>query len=158
VLDPAIAQVDSTTHFAPDEVHRFNRTLTLADGTVRTAPDTEYADLTLAMRRGPAGAFSPVVRIVLPRVERPRVVPLTVEQVAALADAMPGRFRSMVITQVGLGLRIGELLGLRVGDVDFLRRTVRVEWQFTSGSKERSEPKTPRSRRTIPARRWSSTR
>lgn len=78
-------------------------------------------------------------------------MPLTVEQVAALANAMPARYRSMVITQAGLGLRIGELLGLRVGDVDFLRRTVRVEWQFTSGSKERSEPKTPRSRRTIPA-------
>jgi hypothetical protein len=82
---------------------------------------------------------------------RPRVMPLTVEQVAALANAMPARYRSMVITQAGLGLRIGELLGLRVGDVDFLRRTVRVEWQFTSGSKVRSEPKTPWSRRTIPA-------
>lgn len=95
--------------------------------------------------------YSPVVRIALPRAERPRVVPLTVEQVAALANAMPDRYRSMVITQAGLGLRIGELLGLRVQDVDFLRRTVRIEWQFTSGSKERSEPKTPQSRRTIPA-------
>lgn len=95
--------------------------------------------------------FSPVVRIALPRVERPRVVPLTVVQVAALADAMPDRYRAMVITQAGLGLRIGELLGLRVEDVDFLRRTIRIEWQFTNGSKERSEPKTPRSRRTVPA-------
>lgn len=96
-------------------------------------------------------ASSPVVRIRLPRHERERVVPLSVEQVMALAEAMPTRYRAMVLTQAGLGLRIGELLGLRVPDVDFLRRTVRVEWQFTSGSKERSEPKTPRSRRTIPA-------
>jgi integrase len=96
-------------------------------------------------------ASSPVVRIRLPRHERERVVPLSVEQVSALAEAMPARYRAMVLTQAGLGLRIGELLGLRVEDVDFLRRTVRVEWQFTSGSKERSEPKTPRSRRTIPA-------
>lgn len=95
--------------------------------------------------------FSPVVRITLPRVERPRIVPLTVEQVVVLAGAVPDRYRAMVITQAGLGLRIGELLALRVEDVDFLRRTVRVEWQFTSGSKVRSEPKTPRSRRTIPA-------
>jgi integrase len=95
--------------------------------------------------------FSPVVRITLPRVERPRVVPLAVEQVVALADAMPDRYRAMIVTQAGLGLRIGELLALRVEDLDFLRRTVRVEWQFTSGSKVRSEPKTPRSRRTIPA-------
>jgi integrase len=50
----------------------------------------------------------------------------------------------MVLTQAGLGLRIGELLALRVQDVDFLRRTARIEWQFTQG------PKTPRSRRTVP--------
>ncbi|WP_448622154.1 tyrosine-type recombinase/integrase [Geodermatophilus sp. URMC 65] len=57
----------------------------------------------------------------------------------------------MVLAQAGLGLRIGELLALRVQDVDFLRRTVRIEWQFTQGSKgERSEPKTPRSKRRIP--------
>ncbi len=54
-------------------------------------------------------------------------------------------YRAMVLTQAGLGLRIGELLALRVQAVDFLRRSVRIEWQFTQGSKgERSGPKTPR--------------
>src|SRR3954452_20479395 len=96
-------------------------------------------------------ASSPVVRIQLPRYERERVVPLSVEQVAALARAMPERYRAMVLTQAGLGLRIGELLALRVQDVDFLRRTVRIQWHITQGAKgERSEPKTPRSRRAIP--------
>ncbi|MCV2489456.1 site-specific integrase [Geodermatophilus sp. YIM 151500] len=95
-------------------------------------------------------ASSPVVRVALPRHERARVVPLTVAQVQALADAMPARNRAMVLTQAGLGLRIGELLSLRLEDVDFLRRTVRVEWQIAPGSKMRSEPKTPRSRRTLP--------
>jgi integrase len=33
----------------------------------------------------------------------------------------------MIIIQAGLGLRIAELLALRLEDVDFLRRTVRVE-------------------------------
>jgi integrase len=56
----------------------------------------------------------------------------------------------MVLTQAGLGLRIGELLALRLEDVDFLRRHVRIEWQIAPGSKNRSEPKTPRSRRTLP--------
>ena len=47
------------------------------------------------------------------------------------------------------GSRVQQVDGVQ--DVDFLRRTVRIEWQFTQGSKgERSEPKTPRSRRTIP--------
>jgi integrase len=56
----------------------------------------------------------------------------------------------MVLTQAGLGLRIGELLALRVQDVDFLRRTARVETQLAPGAKVRSDPKTPRSKRTIP--------
>jgi integrase len=58
------------------------------------------------------------------------VVPLTVEQVRALADAMAARYRALVIAQAGLGLRIGELFALRVADVDFLRRTVRVQDQI----------------------------
>ncbi len=59
-------------------------------------------------------ASSPVVRVQLPRSERARVVPLTVDQVRALAEAMPARTRAMVLTQAGLGLRVGELLALRV--------------------------------------------
>jgi integrase len=79
-----------------------------------------------------------------------RIVPLTVDQVRALAAAMPPRCQAMVITQAGLGLRLGELLALRLEDVDFLRRTVRVEWQTTVDGKHRVLPKTPRSRRTLP--------
>ncbi|WP_328420205.1 hypothetical protein OG470_02145 [Micromonospora sp. NBC_00389] len=59
----------------------------------------------------------------------------------------------MVIVQAGLGLRLGELLALRVQDVDHLARTVRIEWQFAPQSKVRTEPKTRRSlRRPVPAR------
>jgi integrase len=94
-------------------------------------------------------ATSPIGRLSLPRTERERVIPLTVDEVRALADAMPHRFRAMVIAQAGLGLRVGELLALRLSDVDFLRRTVRIERQsFPDGSV--GEPKTPRSRRTVP--------
>jgi integrase len=95
-------------------------------------------------------ASSPVVRVSLPRHERPRVTPLSVTQVQALADAMPARYQAMVLTQAGLGLRIGELLALRVENVDFLRRTVRVEWQFPPKAKVLSQPKTPRSKRVLP--------
>lgn len=95
-------------------------------------------------------ASSPVVRLSLPPTHRERVVPLSVEQVLALAEAMPRRNRAMVITQAGLGLRIGELLSLRVQDVDFMRRSVRIEWQLAPGQKMRSAPKTRRSTRTVP--------
>jgi integrase len=73
-----------------------------------------------------------------------------VAQVRTLAEAVPEQCRAMVITQAGLGLRAAELLALRVQDVDFLRRTVRVEWQTSPDGKRRVPPKTPRSRRTIP--------
>jgi integrase len=95
-------------------------------------------------------ASSPVVRLSLPATHRERVVPLSVAQVAELATAMPARNQAMVIAQAGLGLRIGELLSLRVQDVDFMRRSVRVEWQLAPGQKARSAPKTRRSVRSVP--------
>jgi integrase len=95
-------------------------------------------------------ASSPVVKISTPRADGARIVPLTVEQVRQVAEAVPERNRAMVFTQAGVGLRLGELLALRAQDVDFLRRTVRVEHQLAEHTRERVDPKTPRSRRTIP--------
>ena len=66
---------------------------------------------------------SPCVDLSLPSTAPEELVPLTVEQVRLLADAVPARNRAMVIAQAGLGLRIAELLGLRIGDVQL--RTVR---------------------------------
>lgn len=95
-------------------------------------------------------ASSPVVKIALPRADAPRIIPLTVEQVRRLAAAVPERCQAMILTQAGLGLRLGELLALRDRDVSFLGRTVRIEHQLAEHTRERVEPKTPRSRRTIP--------
>jgi integrase len=92
---------------------------------------------------------SPCRRIALPKGHDEEVVPPTVEQVAAVRDALDDRWRAVVVTLAGSGLRIGELLGLAVGDVDFLRRTIRVERQ-----RERSGALAPvkskGSRRTVP--------
>jgi integrase len=93
---------------------------------------------------------SPFKKLSLPRSDQERVVPLTVDQVAALADMVKPKYRAMVLAQAGLGLRMGELLALRVQDVDFLRRTARVEHQIDSKTRERVPPKTPKSRRTLP--------
>jgi integrase len=95
-------------------------------------------------------ASSPVVRVSLPRDERERVTPLSVDQVKALAAAMPLSTQAMVLTQAGLGLRLGDLLALRVEDVDFLKRSVRVEWKLEAAARRRVPPKTPRSRRMVP--------
>ena len=93
---------------------------------------------------------NPVEGVSLPRAEHVRVEPLTVEQVRALAAAMPDRCKAMVVAQGGLGSRIGELMALRVQDIDFLRRTVRVQDQLSLDGKRRVPTKTPRSRRTMP--------
>jgi integrase len=50
----------------------------------------------------------------------------------------------------GSGLRISEALGLQVPDVDFLRRTVRVERQRDSRHEGFMPPKTRSSIRTVP--------
>jgi integrase len=96
-------------------------------------------------------AENPAARVKLPRYEKPLIVPLTVDQVEALEDAIDDRCRAMVTVQAWAGLRIGELVALRVEDVDFLRKTIRVQYQFAgTDSKVRTEPKTPRSKRVIP--------
>ena len=82
------------------------------DGRERSRTFTRRADAErhLAAVEG-AIASSPVTRLSLPRSENARIVPLTVAQVQALANAMPDRCRAMIIIQAGLGLRIAELLG-----------------------------------------------
>ena len=96
-------------------------------------------------------ARSPVQmrRMSLPKDDRPKFTPLTVSQVADWADAAAPAVRPMILTQAGLGLRVGELAALRVSDVDFLRRRVSIDRQLTP--KGRTAPlKTARSRRTVP--------
>jgi integrase len=64
-----------------------------------------------------------------PAPDRRRVVPWSAEQVAAVADALPDRYRALVAVGAGCGLRQGELFGLAVEDVDFLRGLVHVRRQ-----------------------------
>jgi hypothetical protein len=52
---------------------------------------------------------------------------LTTSQVFALADAVPKRYRAVILAGAGLGLRPGELFGLPVDRVEFLKRRVRVK-------------------------------
>jgi len=93
-------------------------------------------------------ASSPCQRISLPAHTQVEAIPPTPEQVRALADAISPRYRGAVVTLAGSGLRIGELLGLRKGDVDFLRGSVRVERQRLQNG-ALGPPKTGQSVRTV---------
>lgn len=150
-IDPVPLGSRRLVEVRPSEVHAWvaDRSQILAPATVRKIVQmlrSVFADAVLDRRV----AANPVVRITLPTVTRERIVPLTVAQVRALTDATPDRYRAMVLVQAGLGLRIGELLGLRVADIDFLRRTVRVEHQAHGVTWALVPPKTDSSRRIIP--------
>lgn len=51
---------------------------------------------------------------------------LTPDELQRLVDAVPPRYRALVLVAGVLGLRWSEAIGLRIGDVDFLRRTLTV--------------------------------
>jgi integrase len=59
-------------------------------------------------------------------------MPLTLEAVQALTDAMPGRCRVLVTLAAGAGLRQGEVFGLTVDRIDFLRRQLTVDQQLVT--------------------------
>jgi integrase len=85
-----------------------------------------------------------------PAAPRRRDVHLDDEEVTAILHATPEYYRPLVVALIGLGLRISEACGLRVEDVDFLRRTVRVRQQRRPGD-DMGRLKTGTSRRDIPA-------
>jgi integrase len=98
-------------------------------------------------------AASPCVGITLPRRHKPKVEPLATDAVHALVDAMPGRYKALVMLAAGTGLRQGECFGLDLAHVDFLRRQVHVTQQLVSVPRRPAylgPPKTEASIRTVP--------
>jgi integrase len=76
---------------------------------------------------------------------------LSPAEVHTLAVATAEHYRTLVVTAAYLGLRWGELVGLRTERVDLLRRQVSVVEQITevSGVLEVGPPKTTAGRRTV---------
>lgn len=98
-------------------------------------------------------ASSPCVGIRLPERTVRKVVPLTVEQVWRLAEAVPPRWRVAVVLAAGAGLRQGEVFGLTVDRLDLTARRLEVDRQLTgtaAGAPVFGPPKTATSVRTIP--------
>jgi integrase len=124
----------------------------MAPSTVRTTFNSVRAVFRAAVKDRVI-ASSPCDGVDLPDVPRRKVVPLTVEQVRTLAAALPERYQALAITAAGTGLRPGELFGLQVRHVNFLRRTVRVEQQVQQtpkGGTRVCPPKTKESARVVP--------
>jgi integrase len=75
-------------------------------------------------------ARSPCSRRTSPPTAEKRPYVATDAQVGALHDAMPERLRAAVLLAAFAGLREGEVCGLRVSDIDFMRGVVTpaVQW------------------------------
>lgn len=98
-------------------------------------------------------ARNPLSGVTRPKVVRRRVDIPTVDEVEALATAMPPEWVVMVALGAGLGLRAGEALGLTVDRVDFLGRSVLVDRQarrVRGRPIEHAATKTRASVRTLP--------
>lgn len=74
------------------------------------------------------------------------------DEVATLADAMPGRYRCLVLTACYAGLRFGELAALRRSRIDLMRGRLKVAETLVedAGHLSFGPPKTRRGRRTVP--------
>jgi integrase len=116
----------------PSMIQAWLRTLqlTLAPSYVRVIFSNLSAVLSAAVddsiiAKNPCRASS----IKLPGLDSTLVHPWAPEQVRAVAEALPDRFRMMVVLGAGCGLRQGEIFGLAVDDVDFLRGVLHVRRQ-----------------------------
>lgn len=92
---------------------------------------------------------SPCVRVSLPtRAHKHLTIP-TADDVTALSGALPANVGVVPYLAAGLGLRAGEIFGLQVGDIDFLRRSVTLTRQLDERG-QLAPLKTDRSQRTVP--------
>jgi integrase len=80
-------------------------------------------------------ARNPAAGVKLPRTTRKRHVYLTHAQVGALA-ALAGDYEGLVLLLAYTGLRWGEAVGLRVRDLDLLRRRVTVSENAVQAGRE----------------------
>ncbi len=134
----------------PSEVQALVKRLSdpLGPGTVRLV----YATVRAVFRAAELDRIigrSPCVRVALPTPSRKVLTIPDAATVRAVAAALPAHWRAVPIVAAGLGLRPGELFGLQVRDIDFLRRTVTVDRQLNE-KRAIVELKTPASYRTVP--------
>jgi integrase len=120
-----------------------------------SATTIRYAYVVLRIALGEALRSKRVVRNVALEVRPPRAAhherrPLTLDQVATFLESVEcDRLAPLYMTAIGLGLRKGELLGLRWSDVNLDAGTLTVRHTRNSHTGELAEPKTDRSRRML---------
>ena len=124
----------------------------LSRTTVRHVSLTLRTALRHAVRHGVLTA-DPLAMMPAPRRAETRIPILTRQEATRLVEAAVDEpFGAAYVLAVTVGLREGELLGLRCDDLDLERRTLRVRGNATSGldgARHVTAPKTPASRRDL---------
>lgn len=95
---------------------------------------------------------NPVSKIPRPKYSRSDIHPFTVREVRLILKASQShRLHGLMVCAFHLGLRAGELFGLHWSDLDWEKRTLRIERQATAprGKLEIKSPKTKAGRRTL---------
>ncbi|MGQ7296939.1 tyrosine-type recombinase/integrase [Quadrisphaera sp. KR29] len=98
-------------------------------------------------------AVSPCKGTRLPKAETRRLEPLPTEAVHGLISCVPDRYSALIVLAAGTGMRQGEVFGLTVDRIDFLRRRLLVDQQLVlvpDRAPYLAPPKTAASVRTIP--------
>jgi integrase len=74
----------------------------------------------------------------------------TLDQAIKIIEASPEPYKTMFAVGWSTGLRAGELLALTVGDLDFQRKTIRVNKAADDNTREIRQPKTKNSSALLP--------
>jgi len=98
----------------------------LAPATVRKVHQLLSSALEAAYQDGLIRA-NPARRVDLPALEHREMRALSPTEMDTVAKAIEPRYRALVLTAAYTGCRFGELAALRVGRLDLLHRTLRVE-------------------------------
>jgi integrase len=117
----------------------------LAPGTVHTRTNNVRAVLRGAVADRLLSS-DPSIGVALPRRRRAQAAMTlpTAAEVGAVVTAADERFRPFIALCAFAGLRLGEAAGLRVEDIDFLRRTLTVTRQVQRAGRGQVEIRAPK--------------
>ena len=80
----------------------------------------------------------------------PEAAFFTVSQATKIMEASPEPYRTLFAVDWSTGLRAGEILALTVADLDFQRKTIRVNKSADDNTREIRQPKTKNSSDLLP--------
>jgi integrase len=153
-LKPKLGQYQ-LVQLRPDRVQQFINELAASGKSPRTIRNIR-AVLRQALNQAIRWRYITInvaTLVELPRVERFAVQPFTKDEARTFLDSIKGHYLEVLyLLALFLGLRLGELLGLLVENIDFDAGTLRVEGslQYVKGKLVRQTTKTKSSQRVLP--------